>query len=197
VFARLRARTKDWVDHRLDDAVLRWLLRGMIAITAAVLVLDYAQRQSHVQEQTASMAPVTVPEVGPDISKATITEFAPVRAARAQAPAATRRGPARVGDVIRPARRRSADRDRHHPPRHRQNICRRDRKARELCEKRRFAFARRIGERCHRDGTSDPAEAIHHRGRERPFIARRRARSSSPAASSGAPVKAPPSAYIR
>ena len=57
-FAGLRARTKDWLNHRLDEAVLRWLLRGMIAITAAVLVLDYAQRQAQVQEQeeTASEA---------------------------------------------------------------------------------------------------------------------------------------------
>jgi len=98
VFARLRARTKDWVDHRLDDAVLRWLLRGMIAITAAVLVLDYAQRQSHVQEQTASMAPVTVPEVGPDISKATITELLP--SARRDHKPLLRRGEARLASAM-------------------------------------------------------------------------------------------------
>jgi len=35
-FAGLRARTKDWLHHRLDDAVLRRLLRGMIAITRRV-----------------------------------------------------------------------------------------------------------------------------------------------------------------
>ena len=76
-FAGLRARTKDWLNHRLDDVVLRWLLRGMIAITVAVLVLDYAQRQAQVQEQTASLLPVTVPEVEPDISRTTITQLLP------------------------------------------------------------------------------------------------------------------------
>jgi hypothetical protein len=78
-FAGLRARTKDWLNHRLDEAVLRWLLRGMIAITAAVLVLDYGQRQAqvHEREQTASLPPVTVPEVEPDISRTTITQLLP------------------------------------------------------------------------------------------------------------------------
>jgi hypothetical protein len=78
-FAGLRARTKDWLHHRLDDAVLRWLLRGMIAITAAVLVLDYTQRQAQVQEheQTASLPPVTVPEAEPDISRTAITQLLP------------------------------------------------------------------------------------------------------------------------
>jgi hypothetical protein len=78
-FAGLRARTKDWLNHRLDEAVLRWLLRGMIAITAAVLVLDYGQRQAQVQEQEqrASLPPVTVPEVEPDISRTTITQLLP------------------------------------------------------------------------------------------------------------------------
>jgi hypothetical protein len=75
--AGLRARTKDWLHHRLDDAVLRWLLRGMIAITAMVLVLDYTQRQAQVQEQTASLPPVTVPEAEPDISRTAITELLP------------------------------------------------------------------------------------------------------------------------
>jgi hypothetical protein len=75
--AGLRARTKDWLHHRLDDAVLRWLLRGMIAFTAAVLVLDYTQRQALVQEQTASLPPVTVPEAEPDISRTAITELLP------------------------------------------------------------------------------------------------------------------------
>src|ERR1700730_11704290 len=49
----------------------------MIAITVAVLVLDYAQRQAQVQEQTASLLPVTVPEVEPDISRTTITQLLP------------------------------------------------------------------------------------------------------------------------
>jgi hypothetical protein len=78
-FAGLRARTKAWLNHRLDDVVLRWLLRGMIAVTAAVLVLDYGQRQAQVQEQerTASLRPVTVPEVEPEISRTTITQLLP------------------------------------------------------------------------------------------------------------------------
>jgi hypothetical protein len=76
-FAGLRARTKDWLHHRLDDTVLRWLLRGMIAITAAGLVLDYTQRQTQEQERTASLPPVTVPEAEPDISRTAITELLP------------------------------------------------------------------------------------------------------------------------
>jgi hypothetical protein len=68
--------------HRLDEAVLRWLLRGMIAIAAVVLVLDHAQRQAQVQEQTESLPPVTVPEVEPDISRTTMWHHSEVSAAR-------------------------------------------------------------------------------------------------------------------
>ena len=77
-FAGLRARAKNWL-NRLDDAVLRWLLRGMIAVTAAVLVLDYAQiqAQGEAQEQMASLPPVSVPEAEPDISRTTVTELLP------------------------------------------------------------------------------------------------------------------------
>jgi hypothetical protein len=49
----------------------------MIAITAAGLVLDYTQRQAQVQERTASLPPVTVPEGEPDISRTAITELLP------------------------------------------------------------------------------------------------------------------------
>ncbi|HEY4746208.1 MAG TPA: hypothetical protein VIH38_01540, partial [Steroidobacteraceae bacterium] len=77
-FAGLRARAKNWL-NRLDDAVLRWLLRGMIAVTAAVLVLDYAQiqAQGEAQEQMACLPPVSVPEAEPDISRTTVTELLP------------------------------------------------------------------------------------------------------------------------
>jgi hypothetical protein len=78
LFGGLRAHTKAWINNRLDDAVLRWLLRGMIAVTAAVLVLDFSQqRQAQVQEQTASLLPVTLPQVEPDISRKAITELLP------------------------------------------------------------------------------------------------------------------------
>ena len=57
-FAGLRAWARDRL-NRWDDAVLRWLLRGMIAATAAVLALDYAQMraQSEAQEQLGEPAP--------------------------------------------------------------------------------------------------------------------------------------------
>jgi hypothetical protein len=63
----------------LDDVVLRWLLRGMMAVTIAVLVLDYAQMQAQgeAQEQMASLPPVSVPEAEPDISRTTVTELLP------------------------------------------------------------------------------------------------------------------------
>ena len=76
--AGLRKRAKDRLS-RLDDALLRWLLRGMIAVTAAILVLDYAQMraQGEAQEQMASLPPVSLPEAEPDISKTTVTELLP------------------------------------------------------------------------------------------------------------------------
>jgi hypothetical protein len=75
-FAGLRARDQRLAQSPADEAVLRWLLRGIIAITAAVLVLDYTQRQAQVQ--TASLPPVTVPEPAPDISRTAITELLPL-----------------------------------------------------------------------------------------------------------------------
>jgi hypothetical protein len=70
-FAGLRARARDRLS-RWDDAVLRWLLRGMIAATAAVLALDYAQMraQGEAQEQLASLPPVSLPEAEPDDAEA-------------------------------------------------------------------------------------------------------------------------------
>jgi len=77
-FAGLRAWARDRL-NRWDDAVLRWLLRGMIAATAAVLALDYAQMraQSEAQEQLASLPPVSLPDAEPDISRTTVTELLP------------------------------------------------------------------------------------------------------------------------
>ena len=77
-FAGLRARARDRL-NRWDDVVLRWLLRGMIAATAAVLALDYAQMraQSEAQEQLASLPPVSLPDAEPDISRTTVTELLP------------------------------------------------------------------------------------------------------------------------
>jgi hypothetical protein len=77
-FAGLRARVKNRLS-RLDDAVLRWLLRGLIAVTAALLVLDYAEMkaQGEAQEQMASLPPVSLPAAEPDISRTTVTELLP------------------------------------------------------------------------------------------------------------------------
>jgi hypothetical protein len=77
-FAGLRARVKDRL-NRWDDALLRWLLRGLIVATAVVLALDYAQMraQSEAQEQLASLPPVSLPEAEPDISRTMVTELLP------------------------------------------------------------------------------------------------------------------------
>jgi hypothetical protein len=77
-FAGLRARVKDRL-NRWDDALLRWLLRGLIVATAVVLALDYAQMraQGEAQEQLASLPPVSLPEAEPDISRTMVTELLP------------------------------------------------------------------------------------------------------------------------
>jgi len=76
--AGLRKRAKDRLSW-LDDALLRWLLRGMIAVTAAILVLDYAQMraQGEAQEQMASLPPVSLPEADPYLRKTTVTVLLP------------------------------------------------------------------------------------------------------------------------
>ena len=136
--------------------MLRWLLRGMIAVTAAVLVLDYAQMraQGEAQEQMASLPPVSLPDAEPDISRTTVTELLP--SVRREHKPLLRRGDDRLKSAmsfdLRADGRLIADR--HHPTRHRQGLRRRDRKARQLCEDRRSAFAGRIGERRHRDGAA-------------------------------------------
>jgi hypothetical protein len=70
--ASLRARFSGWLNDRPDDSVLRWLFRVMLAVTAAVLVVDFVDLNAHVPEQaTASpaSAPSATPDDGTDLTK--------------------------------------------------------------------------------------------------------------------------------
>ena len=170
-FAGLRAWARDRL-NRWDDAVLRWLLRGMIAATAAVLALDYAQMraQSEAQEQLASLPPVSLPDAEPDISRTTVTELLP--SVRREHKPLLRRGDERLKSAmsfdlradgrlmatgtIRPGTAKVFAAE----------IEKRGNYVKTVV----LHSPGRIGKRRHRDGTADPAAAVRHRSRERPLL---------------------------
>jgi hypothetical protein len=72
----LRARFETWLRDRPDEGVLRWLFRLLLAVTAAVLVIDFIDLNDRASEQAAASqtsAPSVVPDVSPDITKASPT----------------------------------------------------------------------------------------------------------------------------
>jgi hypothetical protein len=52
-----------WLADRPDDAVMRWLFRGLIAATVAVVALDYAELSAALEQRTA--APTVLPTAEP------------------------------------------------------------------------------------------------------------------------------------
>jgi len=69
----LRARFETWLRDRPDEGVLRWLFRLLLAVTAAVLVVDFIDLNDRAPEQAAASqtsAPSVAPDVSPDITKA-------------------------------------------------------------------------------------------------------------------------------
>ena len=71
--ASLRGRFEAWLRDRPDEGVLRWLFRLLLAVTAAVLVIDFIDLNDRASEQAAASqtsAPSVVPDVSPDITKA-------------------------------------------------------------------------------------------------------------------------------
>ena len=62
--APLRARVESWLNGRPDDAVLRWVFRGMFTATVMVLALDFVELNARVQEplSTPAYAPVVLPD---------------------------------------------------------------------------------------------------------------------------------------
>jgi hypothetical protein len=54
-----------WLGGTPDDDVLRWLYRGLIAATIAVVVLDYADIQDAVAERTAALPSTEQPSAQP------------------------------------------------------------------------------------------------------------------------------------
>ncbi len=82
----LRARFETWLRDRPDEGVLRWLFRLLLAVTAAVLVVDFIDLNDRAPEQAAASqtsAPSVAPDVSPDITKAS-----PKRGARRAPPPA-------------------------------------------------------------------------------------------------------------
>ena len=67
--ATLRARIESWLNGRPDDAVLKWVFRGMLAATITVLSLDFVELNARVQEplSTPALALPVIPET-PDAS---------------------------------------------------------------------------------------------------------------------------------
>ncbi len=76
--AGIRGRLEAWINDRPDDGVLRWLLRVMLVITAAVLVLDYVELNGRGEPQ-ALTAPAAAPGAAPDLPDLTKTVAAPTR----------------------------------------------------------------------------------------------------------------------
>jgi hypothetical protein len=89
--AGIRGRLEAWLNDRPDDSVLQWLFRAMLAVTVAVLVLDYAELNARGEPQ-AWTAPAVAPSAAPDLPDVTKTVAAPVR------PGDTRRVPYRRSD---------------------------------------------------------------------------------------------------
>lgn len=73
----LRVRIEHWLDGRPDDSVLSWLFRAMLAITVAVVAVDYVQLRDRSSEPLPD-SPAVEQDIGPDISK-TLAEPASLR----------------------------------------------------------------------------------------------------------------------
>jgi hypothetical protein len=52
-----------WLADRPDDAIMRWLLRGMVVATVAVVALDYAELSTALEQRSA--APTVFPTAEP------------------------------------------------------------------------------------------------------------------------------------
>lgn len=76
--AGIRGRLEAWAKDRPDDAMLQWLFRAMLAVTAAVLVLDYMELNGRGAPQ-AWTAPALAPGAAPDLPDITKTTVEPVR----------------------------------------------------------------------------------------------------------------------
>jgi hypothetical protein len=79
--ASLRARAEHWLNDRPDESVLRWLFRTLLAVSAAVLVLDFVDLNSRVPEPVVAApgsAPALAPGDGPDLTR-TAAPRAPAR----------------------------------------------------------------------------------------------------------------------
>jgi hypothetical protein len=77
--AGIRGRLEAWLNDRPDDSMLQWLFRAMLAVTVAVLVLDYAELNARGEQQAwnaPAVAPSAAPDLLPDVTK---TVAAPAR----------------------------------------------------------------------------------------------------------------------
>ena len=63
--AAARSAFRRWMSGTPDDDVLRWLYRGLIVATVAVLVLDYTDIQNVVAEKTAALPATEQPSAQP------------------------------------------------------------------------------------------------------------------------------------
>jgi hypothetical protein len=61
----LRCAFLHWLRESPDDDVLRWLYRGLLAATAAVIILDYANVQSTVADRNAALPSIEEPSAQP------------------------------------------------------------------------------------------------------------------------------------
>jgi hypothetical protein len=62
--ATFRARIEGWANDRPDDAVLRWVFRGMLTATVMVLALDFVELNARMQDtlpSTPAYGPVALP----------------------------------------------------------------------------------------------------------------------------------------
>ena len=83
----------DWLNDRPDESVLRWLFRVMLAVTAAVLVLDFVDLNDRATRAGGGVAAERTvrrrPDVSPDITERPVRNAA--RRRRAPPPAAAAR----------------------------------------------------------------------------------------------------------
>jgi hypothetical protein len=63
--AQWRAAAERWLKARPDEDILRWLYRGLIAATLAVLALDYTQFDEMLAEKTRPLTQTSAPSAEP------------------------------------------------------------------------------------------------------------------------------------
>ena len=61
----LRSWFLGWLGGTPDDDVLRWLYRGLLAATVAVIILDYANLQKAADERTSALPSTEQPTAQP------------------------------------------------------------------------------------------------------------------------------------